>query len=207
MTAVTDSALPYDQPVQRYNRTAMILHWLVAALILINVFYGLAAKSADDSRVRALVDAHKSIGLTILGLVLLRIFWRLGHAPPPLPRSYPKLEKIAAHAAHYALYAVILLLPLSGYLHDSAWNGGATHPLVWFGVLHLPRVPIIKSFDPATKDHLHALFGAAHVYIGYLLYGLVGLHLLGVLKHHAIDHEAEISRMLPGGSGLTGDRR
>ena len=199
MTTATDGALPYDQPVQRYNRTAMTLHWLVAALILVNVFYGLAAKSADDTRVRALVDAHKSIGLTVLGLVLLRIFWRLGHPPPPLPHSYPKLEKIGAHAAHYALYVVILLLPLSGYLHDSAWNGAAAHPLVWFGVLHLPRMPIVKSFDPATKDQLHALFGAAHVYIGYVLYGLVGLHLLGVAKHHVIDHEAEISRMLPAG--------
>ena len=206
MTTVTNSAVPYDQPVQRYNRTAMILHWVVAALILINVFYGLAAKSADESRVRALVDAHKSIGLTILGLVLLRILWRLGHAPPPLPRSYPKLERVGAHAAHLALYAVILLLPLSGYLHDSAWNGGATHPLVCFGVLNLPRMPIIKSFDPATKDYLHTLFGAAHVYIGYVLYGLVALHLLGVAKHHVIDHESVLSRMLPGGPRPSGDK-
>ncbi len=199
MTSMTDRALRYEEPVQRYNRTAMIFHWLVAALILVNVFYGLAAASADDAHVRPLVDAHKSIGITVLGLVLLRIFWRLGHKPPPLPRSYPRLEQLGAHVAHAALYAVILLLPLSGYLHDSAWNGGASHPLVLFGVLHFPRMPIIKSFDPATKDALHTFFGAAHIYIGYALYGLVALHLLGVVKHHVWDHESELSRMLPGG--------
>ena len=199
MTTISDRAPFSEQPVRRYNRTAMTLHWLVATLILINVFYGLAAASADDAHVRPLVDMHKSIGLTILGLVLLRIFWRLGHTPPPMPRTYPRLDRIGAHAAHLALYAVMFLLPLSGYLHDSAWTGGATHPLVWFGVLHLPRMPIIKSFDPATKDHLHALFGAAHVYIGYILYALVALHLLGVVKHHVVDHESELSRMLPQG--------
>ena len=81
----------------------MALHWLVAALILINVFYGLAAASADGAHVRPLIDAHKSIGLTVLGLVLLRILWRIGHKPPPLPRSYHKVEKLGAHAANYAL--------------------------------------------------------------------------------------------------------
>ena len=188
----------HDLPVARYNRTAMTLHWLVAALIFVNVFYGLAAASADDAHVRPLIDMHKSIGLTVLGLVLLRIFWRLGHKPPPMPATYPRVERAGAHAAHIALYAIILLLPLSGYLHDSAWTGAASHPLILFGVLHFPRMPIIKSFDPATKDHLHALFGAAHVYIGYVLYGLVALHLAGVVKHHVFDHESEISRMLPG---------
>ena len=195
---VADRGLPYSEPLQRYNRTAMALHWLVAALILINVFYGLAAANADAAHVRRLIDTHKSIGLTVLGLVLLRILWRLGHKPPPLPQSYPRSERLAAHAAHFALYTVILLLPLSGYLHDSAWNGGATHPLVLFGVLHFPRMPIIKSFDPATKDNLHQLLGAAHVYFGYVLYGLVALHLLGVVKHHIWDREPELGRMLPG---------
>ncbi len=188
-----------DTQVVRYNRTAMILHWLVAALIVVNVVSGLRAANADGAHVRPLIDMHKSIGLTVLGLVLLRILWRLSHKPPPLPASYPRVEKLGAHAAHIALYAIILLLPLSGYLHDSAWNGAASHPLILFGFLHFPRMPIIKSFDPATKDTLHAVFGAAHVYIGYVLYGLVALHLAGVLKHHVFDHESEISRMLPGG--------
>ena len=205
MTMATDSAALHAEPIQRYNRTAMTLHWVVAALIFVNVVLGLSAQYAADAHVRPLIDMHKSIGLTVLGLVLLRILWRLSHKPPPMPRSYPGIEKVAAHAAHIALYAVILLLPLSGYLHDSAWTGGATHPLVWFGILHLPRMPIIKSFDPATKTHLHAVFAAAHTYIGYVLYGLVGLHLLGVLKHHLIDRESEISRMLP--AGRRGDNR
>ena len=188
-----------DEPIARYNRTAITLHWLVAALIVINVAYGLAGSYADDAHVRPIVDMHKSIGLTVLGLVLLRILWRLSHKPPAMPSHYPWYERLGAHAAHITLYIVILALPLSGYLHDSAWNGAATHPLILYGFLHFPRMPIIKSFDPATKDTLHAVFGAAHVYIGYVLYGLVGLHLLGVAKHHVFDRESEISRMLPEG--------
>ena len=187
-----------DEPIARYNRTAITLHWLVAALIAVNVVYGLAGSYADDAHVRPIVDMHKSIGLTVLGLVLLRILWRLSHKPPAMPEHYPWYERLGAHAAHTALYVVILLLPLSGYLHDSAWNGAASHPLILYGFLHFPRMPVIKSLDPATKDTLHAWFGAAHIYIGYVLYGLVGLHLLGVVKHHVFDHESEISRMLPG---------
>ena len=188
-----------DEPIARYNHTAITLHWLVAALIVINVCYGLAGAYADDAHVRPIVDMHKSIGLTVLGLVLLRILWRLSHKPPAMPAHYPRHERLGAHLAHATLYLVILLLPLSGYLHDSAWNGAATHPLILYGFLHLPRMPIIKSFDPATKDTLHTIFGAAHIYIGYVLYALVGLHLAGVAKHHIFDRESEISRMLPAG--------
>ena len=78
---------------------------------------------------RPLIDMHKSIGLTLLGLVALRILWRLGHKPPPMPARYPAYERKGAHLAHLLLYAVILLLPLTGYIHDSAWKLAASHPI------------------------------------------------------------------------------
>ena len=189
----------HEEPVRRYNRFAMVLHWLVAALLLINVVYGLEAASADDAHVRPLIDMHKSIGLTLLGLVALRILWRLGHKPPPLPPTYPAYERKGAHLAHLFLYTVMLLLPLTGYIHDSAWKLAATHPIELYGLVPFPRIGIVENLAAGPKEQVHALFGAAHVWLGYALYALFALHIAGVLKHHAIDHESELSRMLPGG--------
>ncbi len=200
MTSTIGERLPYEEPVQRYNRTAMILHWLVAALLLVNVVYGLEAANADDAHVRPLIDMHKSIGLTLLGLVLLRILWRLGHKPPPLPRAYPAYERKGAHLAHFLLYAVMLLLPLTGYIHDSAWKLAASHPIELYGLVSFPRIGFIENLPAGPKEAMHSAFGAAHVWLGYALYALFAVHVAAVLKHHAIDHEAELSRMLPGGS-------
>ena len=196
---MTTGAIPRPLPAARYNRTAMVLHWLVASLLLINIVVGLKGESAEGPGARRIIDMHKSIGLTVLGLVILRILWRLAHKPPPLPRTYPKFEKLGAHAAHIALYAVMFLLPLTGYIHDSAWKGAATHPILLYGLVPFPRIGFIEAMAPDTKEHLHSLFFGWHVWLGYILYGLVALHILGVLKHHAVDHEEELQRMLPAG--------
>ena len=187
----------HPEPVARYNTIAITLHWVVASLLLVNVCVGLAASYADDADVRRLVDLHKSLGLTLLGLVLMRILWRLSHKPPPLPRAYSRLERWGAHAAHFSLYAVMLLLPLTGYIHDSAWKLAPTHPIILYGLVHFPRIGFIEALDPVLKEQIHAIFSAAHTYFGYALYVLVALHLLGVAKHHAVDHEEELQRMLP----------
>ena len=196
---MSTSAVSHPEPVARYNRTAMILHWLVATLLLINIVVGLKGETAEGPGARQIIDLHKSIGLTVLGLVILRILWRIAHKPPPLPKTYPKLERRASHVAHMALYAVIFLLPFSGYIHDSLWKGAPTHPIVIFGLIPFPRIGFLESLDPATKDRLHGVFFGVHVWLGYILYALVALHLLGVAKHHAIDHEEELQRMLPAG--------
>src|ERR1700709_1137190 len=101
----------------RYTGVAMILHWAVAVLLIGNVALGLSADYIPDGYVRGVIDLHKSIGITVLGLVLLRILWRLSHKPPAMPKTYAPWERFAAHAAHGALYLVILALPLSGWMH------------------------------------------------------------------------------------------
>ena len=148
------------EPIQRYNRVAMALHWIVAALIAVNVVYGLKAASADDAHVRALIEMHKSIGLTILGLVLLRVLWRLGHRPPPMPSAYPRYERKGAHVAHALLYLVMLALPLTGYIHDSAWKAAADHPIELYGILHFPRIGWVenaRTFRLWRRAHLARL--------------------------------------------------
>ena len=198
MTAASSPAEPRNaRQAPRYNTTAIVLHWLVAAMLLIAVFAGLLAAQADDSEVRRLVDMHKSLGLTLLGLVTLRILWRLAHRPPPLPPGYPKRDRIVSHVVHAALYVIMLALPVTGYIHDSAWKLAASHPIVLYGLVPFPRIGWIENLAPASKEQVHSIFSAAHVYIGYALYALVGLHLLGVAKHHVVDHEEELQRMLP----------
>jgi len=189
-------AINEGHAVQRYTRTAMVLHWVVAVLIVGNVVLGLAADSLPEDWIRSAVDTHKSIGITVLGLAVLRLLWRFAHRPPPMPDSYARSERLGAHAAHVALYVLIFALPISGWMHDSAWNGGATHPVFLYGVIPWFRIPALANLDPATKDHLHAVLFTCHVWFGYALYGLLGLHVLGALKHQFWDREAELQRIM-----------
>jgi cytochrome b561 len=183
----------------RYTRTAMVLHWLVALLIVANVAMILVVDLLPDSMVRPVIDLHKSIGLTVLGLVLLRVLWRLSHRPPALPRSYPWLERVGAHTAHGLLYLLILGLPISGWIHDSAFKDAAAHPLTLFGVIPWFRIGPIMALDPATKEQVHAFWFSVHASLAYALYVILALHILGALKHQFIDKKAEFGRILPWG--------
>ena len=181
----------------RYTRTAIVLHWAIALLILVNVALALSADALPDDWVRPVIDTHKSIGITVLGLALMRLLWRLTHRPPALPSRYPRWERIGAHAAHGLLYLLILALPLSGWLHDSAWKDAATHPMRLFGLVPWPRVAWVMHLDPVTREALHDRFGALHEWLGYALYVLFAAHVAGALKHQWLDREPELQRMLP----------
>ena len=193
----TAAVSPPPRAIQRYNTTAIVLHWIIAALILINIVAGLAGMDDKNPNVRSIIDFHKSVGLTVLGLVALRILWRMASKPPPMPGTYSQREQRLAHVAHTVLYALILLLPVTGYIHDSAFKLAAQHPIKLYGLVPFPRIGFIEHLDPATKEQVHSVFFAAHVWLGYALYALLALHILGVIKHHAIDREAELQRMLP----------
>jgi cytochrome b561 len=181
--------------IARYTRTAAALHWLLALLLLVNVALGLSVERLPDAWVRPVIDTHKSIGITALGLVLLRVLWRASHRPPPLPQAYAVWERRASHATHALLYLVMLALPLSGWLHDSAWKDAATHPMRWFGLFEWPRVSVIMALPPAMKEGLHDAFGTAHTVAGYTLYALLALHVTGALKHQWVDRQQELQRM------------
>ncbi len=189
-----------DEAPSQYSRTAMLLHWIVAILILGNVALGLsAAHWLPDDSVRPVIDFHKSVGITVLGLVLLRILWRASHKPPPLPRSFPGWERVLAHFAHFLLYLLMIGLPLSGWAHDSAWKDAASHPMQLFGLFEWPRIGFLMNLDPAVKEslHLHDRLGTLHTWLGYALYALLAMHIGGALKHEWIDRKSVITRMVP----------
>ena len=100
-----------------------------------------------------------------------------------------------AHAAHGVLYALILMLPLSGWMHDSAWKDAATHPMTLYGAVPWPRIGWITNLEPVQKEQLHELFGWFHTAFGYVLYGVLFLHVAGALKHQWLDKEPELQRM------------
>lgn len=192
---------------QRYTQVAMVLHWLVAVLIVINVALIWSVDFLPDDNVRPVIDTHKSTGITVLGLVLLRLLWRAAHPPPPLPEAYPEWEKRSAHTAHIALYLLILALPLSGWLHDSAWKAAAQFPMKLFYLVPWPRIGLIANLDPATKEIFHMVSGRIHAWLSYLLYALFVLHVGGALKHQWWDKHPELERMLPPGGTERGEPR
>lgn len=190
--AAASSGVPHG----RYTGVAITLHWLVAVLIAINVGLALSVDILPDSVVRTVIDLHKSTGITVLGLVVLRVLWRVSHRPPALPPRYSLWERRSAHGVHYLLYAVMLALPLSGWLHDSAWRDAASHPMRIFGLFEWPRLQYVATLPAELKEALHTRFGEWHTWLGYGLYGLFALHVGGALKHQWFDGEAEMQRML-----------
>jgi len=184
---------------QRYTRTAASLHWLIAALIILNVILALTDDFWPEGWERYVIDLHKSIGITVLGLAIARLLWRVTHRPPALPKSFPTLERGAAHTAHFLLYVLIFAIPLSGWAHDSAWVAAASHPMKLYFLVPWPRIGYFMALDPQTKDVLHTQLGELHTWLGYVLYVVLFLHVAGALKHEFIDRESVVRRMLPWG--------
>lgn len=173
----------------RYNNIAIILHWLVALLIFAAFPLGMYMHDLPLSPGKLqLYSYHKWLGITVLLLAVLRVFWRATHTPPALPEHLPRWQNIASHATHQFLYVLIFVVPLSGWLMSSA-KGFKT---VWFGVLPLP--------DLLAKDKaLGEMLGTVHANLNYLLLALVLLHIAAALKHRLIDRDEVMGRMLPTG--------
>lgn len=172
--------------MQGYNRPAIALHWLVAVLICCSFPLGLYMTSLALSPLKLqLYSYHKWLGMLILALVVLRVLWRLGKgAPPALPA--PAWQQRAAVVTHTLLYALMVAIPLTGWMMSSAKG----FPVVWLGVLPLPD---LVGKDEALGD----LLLATHKALNFLLLGLVGLHVAAALKHHFVDRDATLVRMLP----------
>lgn len=175
----------------RYTRTAITLHW-VLGLALVGVFgFGLYMTGLPFSPQRLkLYNWHKWAGMTLLALSLVRLAWRWSHRPPPLPahieRAMPAWQRWAHHGTHHALYALFLLVPLLGWAYSSA----AGFPIVWLGVLALPDwVPVHQGLAEVLKP-LHKLSALA-------LAGLALVHIAAALKHHWVDRDGLLARMLP----------
>ncbi len=195
MDAMTDQAGVREAlPAARYTRVAAVLHWVMAVLIVGNVVLAWVAESLPENWVRPGIDLHKSVGLTVLGLVVLRVLWRVAHPPPALPPDYPSWQKRASHAAHMVLYGLMVVLPVSGWLHDSAFKYADKHPLMLYWVVPWFRIGAVEVLEPAAKEEFHSALYSVHAVSGYALYTLLAVHILGALKHQW-DGARELQRM------------
>jgi len=165
----------------------MSLHWLMAILLFGLLALGFYMHDLPLSPQKLqFYSWHKWAGVTAFLLVLVRLAWRATHVPPALPASMPKLMQFAAHAGHFMLYALMLAIPLTGWLMSSA-KGFQT---VWFGVLPLP--------DLLNKDkELGDLLQQIHMLLNFGMAGLVVAHLGAAFKHHFLDRDDVLARMIP----------
>ncbi|MET1047236.1 MAG: cytochrome b [Hyphomicrobium sp.] len=171
---------------QRFTPLQRALHWLMAICILSMLFIGVGMVSTIMPKYLTLVSIHKSLGIAILVLAFLRLAVRLRFGAPPLPRDLPEPMKLAAELSHYALYALMIGMPLIGWAMMSAAN----YPIIIFGGLHLP--PILPQ-----NDSLHALLWNAHYYLAFAFFALVLLHIAAALFHALIRRDGVFETMAP----------
>lgn len=185
-----------SRPLSGYSAVAITLHWLIAALILTNIglawYFGTLPKLAQIP----LIQLHKSIGITVLLLTVLRLGWRLTHPAPPLPDSMRGWEKVAARATHYFFYVFMLAMPLSGWAMVSASVEIKVHPTVLYGVVPWPALPL-PGLGPDQLHDARRAFHTTHSALAWLAYATVSLHVAAALKHHLIDRDDVLSRMMP----------
>jgi cytochrome b561 len=171
--------------VKRYTRTAIALHWAIAVLIAggFGLGWTMTHMSGSPSRL-LLINWHKSVGISVLGLAIVRAGWRLRNPPPP-PLPMPTWQRLAARGSHAVLYLLLFALPLAGWASSNA----AGHPGWYFGIVPLPAL--------LPKDeHLAKLCALTHSTLGMLLLLLIVVHTAAALKHHFIERDATLARML-----------
>lgn len=181
--------MPLKNTREEWGVVSKTLHWLVVALILAMAWLGLTMGDLPNGPDKIATYAlHKSIGLSILALVALRLLWRLyAGAPAPLADT-PRWQARIAGVTHVALYVLLLALPLSGWLLNSA----AGFPLQWFGLFNLPAI--------AGKDQgLHALAEQVHEWLFWTLVLVAVAHAAAAIHHHLFLRDDTLARMLPRG--------
>jgi cytochrome b561 len=168
-----------------YTRTAVSLHWLIAGLVAAGFTLGWVMTDLAVSPLKLrMFNWHKWVGITVLGLAAIRLIWKLTHRAPALLPA-PAWQQKAAHALHGLLYLVMFALPLSGWVYSNATG----YPVVYLGLIRLP--------DLVHKDKaLAEVLKERHEMLGAVLLTLLTLHVLAALKHHFLDRDDTMRRML-----------
>jgi cytochrome b561 len=171
------------------------LHWLIAVLIVVQWFLATAAEAAGAEKAThpiaalhelTLLARHKSVGLTIFALAVVRLIWRFVSPPPPLPSTMSRWQVLFAKATHFAFYALLFLLPMSGLVMSAASN----FPVSYFGLFTIPNVVAPdEALEHVMKHRHHQLFTA--------LFVIAVIHIAAALKHQFFDRDDVLRKMLP----------
>jgi len=171
---------------ERYSRVAVFLHWVMAALILVNLILAVVSANSEGGAHRVVLNLHKSIGFSVLLLSLARLAWRLYRPPPPMLAGKAAWERPVAGIVHTAFYFMMVLIPFLGWwVSSAAPKRHAINLLGW----EAPFLPVMqgKAFAGAAM--------AGHKVLGFTMAALLVLHIGAALKHHFIDRDKVLSRM------------
>jgi len=171
----------------RYSTVAIILHWAISALIIANFVIVFMAEDLAKPEKMMWMGWHKSFGISILLLAVLRIIWRLVNPVPPLNPEHKAWERTLARTIHSLFYILLIAIPVAGWLMVSGYGSPAASVL---GIA-VPELPV--SDPKAVGGVAHEL----HEILAFAMLGLLVLHVAGALKHHFIDRDNTLARMLP----------
>ena len=177
--------------MQRYDPVAVTLHWLIALSIIAMIPLGFFMGDLPMSIRFDAYALHKSIGITVLALSIFRLIWRLMNPPPALPLTMSASEKFLAQSAHWFLYFLIVAMPLSGWLMVSA---APKYPTVYFWTGEVPFIPMPPDIDAKATARFFAIY---HQRFAYGALFLIIVHVGAALKHHFINRDTVLLRMLP----------
>jgi cytochrome b561 len=182
-----------------YTAAAKTLHWLIAALVVTLVALGLyMTRGVQDLTLRfELYQLHKSLGVTVLMLMALRLVWRFIAVSPSLPGDMPGWERSAAHGTHILLYMLLFAMPLSGWAMVSAAAPPFNFPTVLFKTVPWPHIPFIEQMSAETKKTVESALKTMHSALGWALAALIILHVAAALRHGFILKDGVMSRMVP----------
>jgi cytochrome b561 len=181
-----------NQQRTTYTKVAMILHWVIAVAILLQILGGWQMEDLKGAEKFAAFQTHKSLGLTILILSVARLFWRIANPPPALPEGMKGWEIAAAKFTHVAFYCLMIGIPIGGWviISTSPYNIATN----WWGLFEWPRLPL---HDLPFRKELNELAKSGHSAAAWGVIVLFGLHLGAVLKHIFINDDDVASRMIP----------
>ncbi len=182
----------------RYSTVAIVLHWTIAVLLIVNVGIAWYANELEGAARIAPLQLHKPLGVTILLLTLVRLGWRMTNPPPPLSPTLKPWERTLAKWVHALFYVVLLAIPLTGWAMVSASKLIHVFPIDMFGLFNWPAIGPLSELPPDQMKATQGLFKEAHHLLAkVIIYGLIPLHVLGALKHQFLDKDNELSRMIP----------
>ena len=169
---------------QGYDHVQIALHWLTAALVVLAIGFIWAAGLAKGPLHDTLFFIHRSFGMTIFVVTAFRLAWRATHPVPPPPDTIPPWQRFAATATHWLLYALLIGMPITGFVSSAARG----HAVTWFFLLDVPRLPQNKPLAELAET-IHATFQ-------WVVYGFVTLHAGAALRHHFVIRDGVLRRML-----------
>jgi cytochrome b561 len=181
------SDMPSRASPGRYGAVAQSFHWLIAALVVTQF---VLASMAEDLPIGihklAMLARHKSVGMTVLMLAILRLLWRLTHPAPDLPAGMTAVERMLARVSHAAFYVLLFAMPLTGWMMSSAKN----YSVSWFGLFTWPNLV-------GKNEQAFELLRSTHDVLSGVLMAVVILHVIAALKHHFWNKDDVLTRMLP----------